>query len=297
MFNPDEKANQHYVPQFWQRRFSGSDGFIYKLNHRQVRRAGSKHLMSDDWLYTTFDVRGMPSNRFEDALSIFEGQAAEAMSRLDFGGKYTGSIEDQLLLRWFVALSACRHPDTMGLGYRRSKELAYALADARTMSLADFQLALARFGMSSDQAAAAFQILRSHSEDELLRQAEDVEYRPPNDPILPAQLALEPETIERVFFLLGKHMVTILDAPLGHSFILGDTPLPPDLGKGFTVPLSSTMALLWGVGGTEMLPDWTRRQATVREVEDSNQTQLNNSAEVVIGSSKAVLQPYVPSPL
>jgi hypothetical protein len=249
--------------------------------------------MSEDWLYTTFDIQGTPSNQIEDALGVYEGHAAEAMRRLDSGSNGSGALEDQLFLRWFIALSACRHPDTLGMGHRRAKELAYALADVWPASVAGYQQALVKFGVPADQATALYQFFRCYPEDQLLAQAEDVEFRPPNDPVLPAQLALDPETIERVFFLLGGHMVTVLDAPPGHQFILGDTPFPPELGKGFTIPLSSTMALLWQPGGTEMLPDWTRRQATIQEVDDSNHTQVNNSADIVIGASKAVLQRYI----
>ena len=96
---------------------------------------------------------------------------------------------------------------------------------------------------------------------------------------------------------MSKHTVTILDAPMGEYFILGDTPFPPDLGKGFMIPLSASLALLWSPGSSEMFPDWTRRFATVQEVEHSNQQQVDNALEVVIGPSKAILEKYVPSPI
>lgn len=292
MFKPYENANQHYVPQFWQKRFAGSDHRIHKLSRGQVKIGYPKKLMTGAWIYTTFDFLGMPSNRLETGLSKLEGQAAEAMKSLDAPGSL-GTLEDQVRLRFFIALSACRHPDTMGRGHRLSKELAYTLADVGSMNPQDFQVALQRYGMTPADAQAARAVLNTWSDEELLRQAEDVEYRAPNDPVLPAQLALDPEVIERVFFMTANLSVTILDAPPGHFFVLGDTPLPPGLAKGFTVPLCSTLALLWESGGTDLLPDWTRRPATVDETEQSNCEQVSNAAEVVIGPTEAVLQQYI----
>lgn len=292
VFDPHQKVNQHFVPQFWLKRFAGQNGHIYKLSGSKVYQAGAKELMSSDWLYTTYDRRGMPSNRIEDVLGVFEGQAAQAMNRLGENIGDAGSLEDQLFLRWFIALTACRHPDVMGSGFRRGKELAYALADVHMMKPCAFERSMARFGMLPDQANHLYELLIPCSEDELLRQAEEIESLPPNDPILPSQLALDSETVERVLFLLGQHRVTILDATPGHYFLLGDTPLGVDLAKGFTVPLSSAMALLWEPGADEMFPNWCRRRATVAEIEESNQTQVDNAAEVVIGSCKTLLERY-----
>jgi hypothetical protein len=296
MFRADEKRHQHYVPQFWQKRFAGPDNIIQGLKRGRIRSVSSKKLMAGDWLYTTFDAHGRPSNAIEDASSVWEGKAADAMRSIDNMANL-GSLEVQLYFRWFIAFSACRHPDTMASGHRRSKQLAYVLADAWSKSLPEFQQSLQGFGVPAEEASGMYNMLRSISEEELLDQAEDVETRPPNDPFIPAQLALDPETIERVFFLLAKHTVTILDAPPGQYFILGDTPFPPGLANGFIVPLSSSLALLWENQDSKMFPTWTRRHATAGEVERSNQEQVDNALEVVIGPTCAVLQRYVISPV
>ncbi len=116
--------------------------------------------------------------------------------------------------------------------------------------------------------------------------------RPPNDAFLPSQIALDPETIERVFFQLARHSVEILDAPVGTAFVLGDTPFPPSLGQGFTLPISSGLALRWSPADGEMLPDWTRGFATPTEVAETNRVQAGNAARVLIAQTEADLLPF-----
>lgn len=128
-YDPLETRNQHYVPQFWQRRFDAGNGEVWTLQNNRTRKVGPKKLMSQDWLYTIYDAGGRPSNALERAAGHFEAKAAKAFSNLDTLGA-VGSVEEQIFLRWFVAFSACRHPDTLNMGHRRSKELAVALVDA-----------------------------------------------------------------------------------------------------------------------------------------------------------------------
>lgn len=291
-FDSLETRNQHYVPQFWQRRFSDGDGLVWTLRNNRTRKRSPKSLMSRDWLYTTYDAGGRPSNALERWSSRIETQAATAMSSLDATGA-VGSQEDQIFLRWFVAFSACRHPDTLRAAHARSKQLAVAIVDLFNKSLSDYQLALSKFGISPDDAEAIFDHIRGLDEEVMLDEMDDVITRPPNDSILPSQLAIDPETIERVFFSLASHHVTILDAPSGASFVLGDTPFPPSLGMGFTLPISSKIALRWDPTQDEMLPDWTRRSASPFEVEKSNQVQADNSLRDLIAHSEADLAPFM----
>jgi len=290
-YDPLETRNQHYVPQFWQRRFDAGNGEVWTLQDNRTKKVGPKKLMSQDYLYTIYDAGGRPSNALERAAGRLEAKAAKAFSSLDTPGE-VGSVEDQIFLRWFVAFSACRHPDTLNMGHRRSKELAVALVDAFDKCLSEYQVSLSKFGIGSEEAARVYDLIRKRDEEALLEEMDDVLTRPPNDAILPSQLALDPETIELVFFQLARHSVEILDAPVGTAFVLGDSPFPPGLGQGFTLPISSGLALRWSPADGEVLPDWTRRVATPTEVAESNRAQADNAARVLIAHTEAALLPF-----
>lgn len=290
-FDSLETRNQHYVPQFWQRRFSAGDGLVWTLRKNQTKKRSPKLLMSRDWLYTTFDAGGRPSNVLERWSSRMEGLAAAAMSSLDNPGAL-GSEEDQVFLRWFVAFSACRHPDTLQAAHARAKQLAIAIVDVFNKTLSDYQLTLSKYGIGLEDAEKIFAHIRSLDEESMLEEMDDIVTRPPNDAILPSQLAIDPETIERVFFSLAQHEVTILDAPMGTSFVLGDTPFPPSLRLGFILPISSTIALKWDPAQGEMFPPWTRRLASSTEVAESNQVQADNTLRDLIAQSEADLLPF-----
>ncbi|SOO14214.1 DUF4238 domain-containing protein [Xanthomonas citri] len=294
-YDPLETRNQHYLPQFWQRRFDAGNKEVWTLQDNRTKKIGPKKLMSQDWLYTIYDAGGRPSNALERAAGYFETKAAKAFSNLDTPGA-VGSVEDQIFLRWFVAFSACRHPDTLNMGHRRSKELTVALVDAFNQSLSDYQVSLSKLGVGPEEAAWAYDLIRKRDEETSLEEMDDVLTRSPNDAILPSQIALHPETIERVFFQLARYSVEILDAPVRTAFVLGDTPFPPNLSLGFTLPISSGLALRWSPANGEMLPDWKRRLATPTEVAETNRVQADNAARVLIAQTEADLLPFVSCP-
>lgn len=219
------------MPQFWQQRFDAGNGEFWTLKDNRTKKVGPKKLMSQDWLYTIYDAGERPSNALERAAGHFETKAAKAFSNLGMPGA-VGSVEGQIFLRWFVAFSACRHPDTLSMVHLRSKELAVALVDAFSQSLSDYQVSLSKLGIGPEEAAWAYDLIRKRDEEALLEEMDDVLAQPPNDAILPSQIALDPETIERVFFQLARHNVEILDAPVGTALLLGDTPFRPTSARG-----------------------------------------------------------------
>ena len=292
MFDPNTHKKQHYVPVFWQKRFAGTDGVLYGLTNGEIRPVAAKHHMSQEYLYTTFDENWNPSNQLELAASRFESDAARAFRTLDHPDS-TGRTEDQIALRAFIAFSVCRHPDTMSSGHRRAKELALLLADVHSKTREEFCISLMSFGVDRNEASSAYDYLKPVDSAQLGAEAKEIEYMQPTDPELPQQLTVDGETIERVFFNLSHHSVTILEAPDELSFVLGDTPFPPELGKGFIVPISSSLALHWEPGSTEAFPGWARRTARTAELEHSNQVQVDNALDIVIGCSRAILEHYV----
>lgn len=287
-FKPYEHKNQHYIPAFWQRRFVGPNGQLYKKKDGAISRANPDKEMSRDWIYTTFDANGFPSNAIEHGSSKIEARAASAMRELD-SPNTVGTKEDQLELRFFFAFSACRHPDTMSHGHRRAKDLASCLAMAHALSVDDFVSRLSSFGVDPNQSKVMHEELRSVPYAKLQEEAEEVIHMAPTDSQLPQQIAVSYETVIQVLASLANHNVEILEAPPGHDFILGDTPFPPELGNSFCTPISAKLALLWTPGSMEELPTWTRRPATNQEVLDSNRTQIDNSLQTVIGPSQSSL--------
>ena len=77
-FSANEKVSQHFVPQFWQRRFRGPDNKLRALHQGEIKVVSPKNLMTRDWLYTVFDAHGLPSNHLEEWCSKVEGDAAQA---------------------------------------------------------------------------------------------------------------------------------------------------------------------------------------------------------------------------
>ena len=83
--------------------------------------------------------------------------------------------------------------------------------------------------------------------------------------------------------------LSLLDAPSGEAFVLGDTPLPQsDLSNGFTVPLSKSLAVI-AIPSTVTQKTVVRRDATPAEVKDINNTQASNALQVIIGPSADLL--------
>jgi hypothetical protein len=130
------KRNHHYVPQFWQRLFANAAGIVYAREGSSVRQASTKNLMSADWIYTVFDSNWLASDSIEDSLSQAESAAAQACRTLIASTlPPTGAVQDQL--RRFTALQACRHPDIMGRGYRRARDLGEVLVKAHSLTEAE----------------------------------------------------------------------------------------------------------------------------------------------------------------
>lgn len=294
------KQNQHIVPRFWQARFAGPGGHIYARfragtnpSGRQsagARQVGASSIMSQDWTYTVFDRWWRPSDALENDLSKLEGQLSQALASLD----PTGTVPD-MGLTWelcrFVGLAACRTPEVMARGHRRLKELALALSEAvGAESFERFRDEISRrFGVMLSE--SDYIALRKRPASSLTETAKAIGEMSPQNPVLPEQVALT--GIETVAMQVGEMTLELFDAPGTHEFILGDTPLADwDLAKGFTLPLSRSLAL----NATQRMGAWslpTRRTATAAEVEASNGIQYAHARDVVIGPDKGYLDGLV----
>jgi hypothetical protein len=290
------KKNQHFVPRFWQERFAGSNGRIfarYRIGSdptgrraEGARQANVGSTMSQDWTYTVFDRWWRPSDVLENELSKLEGRLSFMVSALDPLGTIPDKNQTWELCR-FVGLAACRTPETMARFHNRVKELALALSDVGgAESFEHFRDEMwTRFGMvlTEDE----YGVLRQRPTSTLANTAQAINKMSPQNPVLPAQLALI--GIDTVAGQVNQMTLELLDAPATHHFILRDTPLPNwDLAQGFIVPLSSSLALR-AIPRTNALELPTRRTATADEVTDINVGQYAQARDVVIGPDATYL--------
>lgn len=282
-----EKKNHHYVPQFWQRGFCGSNDLLYGKFKDGIRLVSPRKIMQRDWLYTVFDTEWNASDKLEDALSKVEGAHAKLLQYLRQPG-YVGTEKDRHLLCEVLALQAVRHPDILGRGLRLSREFGALLAQVHDLTQDEFKQELAVLGVIGEHAQACYRVAICATSEELARQAEELLALSPQSPELSEQRALL--AIAQVEQMLQKMELWLLDAPSSTAYVLGDTPIPQsNLSQGFSVPLSSSLAVL---AYPALAPQATlaRRVASEAEVAAINRTQNENALHVVIGQSESLLR-------
>ena len=281
-----EKKNHHYVPQFWQKGFRGQNGSLYGRKGSKVEIVSTRDTMQGDWIYTIFDKQWNPSDDLENKLSKEEGKISRLFSRIGIATNPTTDDRDGLCCA--LALQACRHPDVMGRVRRKGIELGTLLAQAHELNEVDFVNNVGQLGVDSSDAVNMYHILIAVPKAQLAVELEELKGLSPQDPQLPIQEALLAKA--SIYTQLKSMDFTLLDAPQGAEFILGDTPIPQqDLLQGFSVPISKSVAVL-----AQPAPSpqniMSRRVATQQEVDAINKIQWDNAFEIVVGSNKAILQ-------
>ena len=282
------KKTQHYVPKFWLKRFANARGHLYARidNNVQVRAAG--HLMAEDWLYTIYNAKWQPSNALEDALSDRESIFARVFRTVDAHGYVVTSAERDVLCE-FVALQACRHPDVMKRGLNLAYKYAVQFAKVHQFNnFKDFNSNLIKcFGPGTEITKDEHKNALGSSENELETAVNFMKDMSPQDPRFCMQHVLLAAC--QIMPIIANLDLVILDAPSGSSYLLGDTPLPQsEFSGGFVLPLSKTIALE-GAPAVGTTPTTSRRLATQKEVDDTNETQWADAARTVVGPCRALL--------
>ncbi|HIE1453220.1 DUF4238 domain-containing protein [Serratia marcescens] len=283
-----EKKNHHYVPQYWQRGFKGSDGYLYGKFGSIIRRVSPKRIMQRDWLYTVFDDQWNPSDTLEDTLSTVEAKHAQLFRQLHTPG-YMPTPGDRDQICQALALQASRHPDVLARSHKLSKEFGAFLADAHSMSLDEFTCRASTFGIHDTDAHTFYTVLAQKTEEQLASELADLHALSPQSPELPEQEALL--AAPQIADVIKTLELCLLDAPSGEAFVLGDTPLPQsNLGLGFSVPLSKSLAVCATQAQSTITPTTVaRRIANTAEVRAINGVQADNAAQVVVGPSVDLL--------
>jgi hypothetical protein len=282
-----EKQNHHYVPQFWQRGFRDSTGQLYARTGGNVRIVSPKTIMQVDWLYTIFDGQWRPSDALEDALSVIEGQDAQLLQRLNAPG-YVPTADDEAQLCALLGLQASRHPDVLKRGHNLSREFGELLASVHDHSLEAFQDLTARQGMTLADAKDYYVMLKARTKEQLAEELADLLQLSPQSSQLPVQDAIR--AAPQIEAAIAGMQLCLLDATPPSVFVLGDTPIPQsDLGRGFSVPLSKSLAVIATPAGVAKSPI-TRRVAIQLEVDEINRTQFENTFDTVVGPSAGLLK-------
>jgi hypothetical protein len=282
-----EKKNHHYVPQFWQKGFKGQNGRLYGRNASKIKIVSTKYTMQGDWIYTIFDEQWNPSDDLENKLSIEEGKISKLFSRIGIPANST-TADDRAELCSAIALQACRHPDVMGRVPRKGVELGTLLADAHKLNEEDFVDKVGQLGIDPAEAVNMYNALIAVPEAQLAAELDELKGLSPQDPQLPIQEALLAKA--HICSRLKTMHFTLLDAPQGAEFVLGDTPVPQqDLLQGFSVPISKSVAVL---AQPAISPQniMSRRVATQQEVDEINKIQWENALETVVGSNETILK-------
>jgi hypothetical protein len=285
------KKNQHYVPRFWLARFAGPNGRLVGLKDGILQhQLGLDNIMSDDWIYTVFDSWWRPSDEIEDDLGVIDGDADLLFTNLH-AGRSNPSNEQWKHLCIFLALSACRHVDTMMPGHDYAKEMGLVIADASSYGSEAAFLAEVKLRFGCDLPLGLLAALKTKGEARLMEEAEELLDLLPYDPRLPAQLSLT--ATERVTTTIIVQDLLLLDAPSGSAYVLGDHPVPVRrLGCGFDVPLSSSLAFQATPVASISVAGSARRYATPAEVDEINRHQVARAKSVVVGPSRALLERF-----
>jgi hypothetical protein len=282
-----EKKNHHYVPQFWQKGFRDANGRLFGLTGGSVKQVSTKCTMQGNWIYTVFDTRWNPSDSLENELSVLEGKTAALFRRIH-SSLGANTADDRNELCSALALQACRHPDIMGRGHRRANELASLLERGNSLSSAVFINEMGTFYFEASEALEIYNKLSACSPAQLATELTELRGLSPQDSQLPEQEALLAKSI--ICVQLQKMEISLLDAPSGADFVLGDTPLPQEnLSQGFSIPISKSVAVT-ATSTSGLQTTLARRTATEAEVRSINKWQFENALRVVIGPSRIVLE-------
>lgn len=290
-----KKRNQHYVPQFWQKRFRNDENVVF-VRYRAAddpsehskgvaRITSTKNTMTGDWTYTVFDEKFLPYDTLENLFAVEEAKISQTEAKLlVVGAVITPDLHRELCHG--IALAVCRLPTTMRRGLGETKKNIYQLALVHEMPRTEFEALTMQSGMDllSDE---EYQYLKDNTEDQLLEKTIQIDELSPQSHALPEQESLM--AVKKIAPQILSLDLEIVEGATGPFFILGDQPIRGNnLNQGFSVPLSRSAAAIFkppqGVSAS-----LSRRMVVATEVEAINREQWDRCRTHVIGSDQAYL--------
>ena len=268
-----QKRTHHVVPAFWQRHFSfpGEQGPYYKniISGQTYDAQGPGEKMSEEYGYIVFDEYFRPSDALEDHLSNIEAKASQGISR---------AISDSIIdtnarcdIAYLFATQACRYPDLFERRLDHARYFAIALCSSSDHSDANaLNLSLHASGIlpGASISDSDFQNIRSTPKEALEIELDEIlsthGYEHFFNPALVFSGAMQ---IASQLLALQWEFVCSNDP----AFILGDRPVPIQIGHGFKIGLSACFALLLSkpIGSIDEQP-LRARTATNTEIDQIN---------------------------
>ncbi|MEM1381910.1 MAG: DUF4238 domain-containing protein [Pseudomonadota bacterium] len=261
-----EKANHHYIPQFYLRNFaSGSKRqakiFVYDESTKrafttQVRNVGSRRH------FNRIEAENMHANAVEDALAQFEGELSSAFAEVIEAKKFPSNEHFSYIMN-FLALVAVRNPryrSTMEDFHERSVK-AIMSAALSSKEAWDSQIRQMRKAGEPLKNEIPYEEMKSfHTKDQYSVQIDQTRL-----------IQIEFKAVDKVLEWLPRRNWCLATASNGHSYICSDAPVVlswvDESDKGFRGPgfgLKQTIVLfpigpqLLLIGTFEDLPKKTR---------------------------------------
>lgn len=282
-----EKANHHYIPRHWLRRFRSDNGHLWVREGSEIRIRGVGRVMVADYLYTIYDRRFSGSDALENDLSRIEAIQAQSLAQICRVGEPVGPGTHHDLAA-ILALQTLRHPDVLAWGRRRALRFAGLALKIKKMTLSNFLEVVAPL-LDEAHPEDLYQEIQSRSDAELEAELADMKALSPQSPDL-----AETDTLSALmsltarFYKFNMRVFDIRDQ--AETFVLGDTPIPQDeLANGFTVPLSKRVAVAASEAPQGKRPQIERAWAGLDEIDLVNQAQWNRHARLIVGESREVL--------
>lgn len=289
------KRNQHYVPQFWQKRFQDDQNIVFvryraaddpsKKRKGIARPASTKNTMTADWPYTVFDKDFLPYDTLENALAADEAKISQTeKTLLTVGAVITPSLHVDFC--YGIALALCRLPAVMRHGLGVAKSFAYELARVHEMDRTEFDALFTKINVApptNDE----YQHMKSLTPEELLAYVIRIDDLSPQSQALPEQNTLL--AAEKIGQMILSMDLEIVEGATGPLFIVGDQPIRGiNMFEGFSVPLSKSAAAVFKPPQGQTA-SCSRRMVLAAEVEAINRDQWDRCRTHVIGSDQAYL--------
>jgi hypothetical protein len=290
----------HYVPEFLLRRFnedpSNRKSLLWRLPTKGPGKPERANPRNEAVIghYNTFVFEDGRKDGFaEETLSHIDGAAAEAIKQLTEGAELDD--EQWLMMAFFVVLAKSRTP--LGRSWLRFNDETLAKTMMETQlsqaeGFAGFWNRATGEELSDDEAEAMRQeLLGDLSEGRLVIES-------PHS----REVALMFIALEKTAPIVAERLTwTVLRAPAGSQFILGDTPLAlydpaprvPDGGVGFlssehvetTLPLDPSCCLMLTPGDKP----WHEAEAKPEVVESINLRSYAWAQQAIYGPSQAAV--------
>lgn len=242
--------------------------------------------MAVEFANIIFDERYRPSDALEDRLSEIETKASAGLRRLDISKTFDDLCRVDVAM--LLAVQACRYPELYPRRLDIAKYFAIAIQDNKGCTDAD--------ALNRKLAAANFPVRISSQEFNRLSGTPDQEIENELLDILAKhgyESDFNPNLIIDAAISAAEHILGLkwtLYVSASPAFILSDHPVPPQIKYGFSVGISSSLALRLSHPGGDPVEIVDVAAATQTEIDKINQEVRSRAVEWICGPGAFVHQ-------